>query len=266
MRLVDTHAHLGAPVFRLDLEPVVERARSAGVGAIVCAGYDARSSREAVELARRLPGVWASVGIHPNEVASASEADFDEVARVARDPRVVGIGETGLAYYRDRTPRARQRQALAWHLRLAEELTLPAILHNRAADADVASALEDAAARGGPPGLLHCFSSTDPVYLERVLATRCVVSLAGVLTFKSNDRLREVVRHLPLDRLVVESDAPYLAPEPFRGRRNEPAFVRHTVERLAEIRGLPVADLVRRLRATSERVFPPFIHPGVEAA
>jgi TatD DNase family protein len=259
--LVDTHAHLMDPAFDEDRDAVLARASSAGVGALVLVGYDLPTSRAAVELAHRLPWARASVGIHPNSAAAASDADFEAIAQLARAPEVVAIGETGLDYYRRYTPPDRQRQALEWHLRLAEELALPVIVHNRQADADVGDVL---AAAPAVRGVLHCFSSTDPTYLDRMLEAGYSVSLAGPLTFKSAADLRTMVARIPLDRVLIETDCPYLSPVPHRGQRNEPAFVRETARCLAEIVGLAFEALVERLWANSLRVFPAFAHVPVE--
>jgi TatD DNase family protein len=238
--------------FDADREAVLERAQAAGVAALVCVGYDLATSRAAVDLAERLPWVWSTVGIHPNAAAAASDADFAEIEQMARGPRVVGIGETGLDYYRDRTPARRQREALDWHIRLAEERDLPLIIHNRLADADVAAALS-AETCGG---VLHCFASDDPGYLERMLAAGYCVSFAGPLTFKNNGSLPEMAARVPLDRLLVETDCPYLAPAPHRGRRNEPAYVRFTAERLADVQQVSLEGLAESLWANTLRVFP----------
>ena len=244
--------------FDADREAVLSRARQAGLAALVCVGYDLATSRAAVDLADRVPWVWATVGVHPNAAASASAADWEAIARLARGPRVVGIGETGLDYYRDRTPPSRQREALDWHIRLAEELDLPLIIHNRLADADVAAALAPQAVLGSQAaaGLLHCFSSAEPEYLDRMLAAGYWVSFAGPLTFKNSGSLAQMAARVPLDRLLVETDCPYLAPVPHRGRRNEPAFVRLTAARLAELRGLSLEELAAQLWANSSQVFP----------
>jgi len=252
--LVDTHAHLMDPAFDADRDAVLARAAAAGVAALVLVGYDLPSSRAAVELAHQLPGARASVGIHPNSAAAASDAEFEAIAELARAPEVVAIGETGLDYYRHHTPPQRQQEALAWHLRLAEELALPVIVHNRQADADVADTL--CAASATVRGVLHCFSSTDPAYLERMLDAGYWVSWAGPLTFKSAGDLRSMVARVPLDRMLVETDCPYLAPMPHRGQRNEPGFVRDTATYLAELVGLTCDALVDQLWANSVRLFP----------
>jgi TatD DNase family protein len=253
--LVDTHAHVMDAAFDADRDAVFCRALGAGVAALVLVGYDLASSRAAVELAQRLPWARASVGIHPNSAAVASDADFEEVARLARAPEVVGIGETGLDYYRHHTPPDRQREALDWHVRLAQELALPVIVHNREADADIADAL---GTRESVRGILHCFSSTDPAYLDRMLEAGYFVSLAGPLTFKSAADLRTMAARIPIDRVLVETDCPYLTPVPYRGRRNEPAFVRETARCLAAIVGLAFEPLVDQLWTNTLRMFPAF--------
>jgi TatD DNase family protein len=262
-RLMDTHAHVMDPAFDADREAVLAMALAAGVGAVLLVGYDLPTSRAAVDLAEDVPWARASVGIHPNSVALASEADFEAIALLARRPEVIAIGETGLDYYRQYTPPSRQREALAWHQRLAEELELPLIVHNRQADADVVALLAPTPIRHlppsrGVPGVLHCFSSNDPTYLERMLAVGFFVSFAGPITFKSAQTLRDMAARVPIERLLVETDCPYLAPVPHRGQRNEPAFVRDTAECLATAVGLASAPLAEQLWANSLRVFPAF--------
>jgi TatD DNase family protein len=250
--LVDTHAHLMDPAFDVDREEVLTRAQQAGLTRLILVGYDAVSSSAAVELARRVSWTRAAVGIHPNSAAEASEADFAAIAQLAGSPEVVAIGETGLDYYRDHTPRERQREAFRWHLQLAEERRLPAIVHNRQADADVLAAAAEHAARG----VLHCFSSTDAEYLERMLALDYFVSFAGPLTFKNGSGLRAMAQRVPVERLLVETDCPYLAPTPHRGRRNEPAFVRDTAACLADIVRVSFDTIVERLWTNSLQLFP----------
>ena len=268
MRLIDTHAHLMDSAFDDDREAVLARARAVGIDALLLVGYDLASSRAAVDLARRIGWARASVGIHPNSAAEASDADFEAIAELARAPEVVAIGETGLDYYRQHTPPSRQREALDWHLALAEQLRLPAIVHNRQADADVADALAASATRASRfvPGVLHCFSSSDPDYLQRMLDAGYFVSFAGPLTYKSAESLRVMARRVPRDRLLVETDCPYLAPVPHRGQRNEPAYVRDTATCLADVVGLDVELLAERLRANSVQVFPAFDRVRQEVA
>jgi TatD DNase family protein len=205
------------------------------------------------------------VAIHPNETAAADGVRAEtlaEITSLASSPKVVAIGETGLDYYRHHTPPARQREAFDWHLRLAAERQLPVIVHNRQADADIAPALEAAASArhpaAGVPAILHCFSSDDPDYLERMLAAGCCVSFAGPLTFKNGDGARAMAARVPLDRLLVETDCPYMAPVPHRGQRNEPAFVRETAAALAAVHHVSFAVLETQLWHNSVRVVPAF--------
>jgi TatD DNase family protein len=264
-RLVDTHAHVMDAAFDADRDAVLVRARQSGVSALVLVGYDVQTSRGAVELAARIPNAVATVGIHPNSAGQASAADFATIADLARNnPHVVGIGETGLDYYRHHTPPARQREAFAWHLELANELGKPVIVHNRQADADVAGFFQTRAY--GPPGILHCFSSSDEAYLRSMLDAGFCVSFAGPLTFRNATTTRAMAALVPLDRLLVETDCPYLAPEPHRGRRNEPAYVRDTAACLAEVRGLSLERLAEQLWSNSVRVFPALAELSTEAA
>ena len=252
--LVDTHAHLMDAAFDADRDDVVQRAIDAGVSAMLLVGYDLASSRDAVELARRVPGTAAAVGIHPNSAGETSAEDFAALGELAHAPEVVAIGETGLDNYREFTSPARQREAFEWHISLAEELGLPIIIHNRQADADILPMVSSAAARG----VLHCFSSHDTAYLEQMLALGFYVSFAGPLTFKNASVTREMAARVPMDRLLVETDCPYLAPEPHRGRRNEPAFVRDTAACLAEVLGVALDELASTLWANSLMAFPGF--------
>jgi len=250
--MVDTHAHLMDPAFDADREAVVERARAAGVTQMVLVGYDLASSRAAVELSLQIQTAVATVGIHPNSVADASDEDYEAVADLARRDDVVAIGETGLDNYRHFTPPERQRWSFAWHLRLAEEVNKPVVVHNRQADSDIVDLVSEHAATV----VLHCFSSTDQDYLDRMLNAGCYASFAGPLTFKNASRLRAVSRRVPADRLLVETDCPYLAPEPHRGRRNEPAYVRDTATCLAELVGMSLELLAERLWSNTLRAFP----------
>ncbi len=255
--LVDTHCHLMDRSFNADRSQVLERAAHAGVAAFVMVGYDLASSRAAIDLARALPNAVATVGIHPNAAAAATEADFQSVRRLADDPLVVGIGETGLDYFRERTPHDRQRWAFEWHLRLAEQRGLPVIVHTRDAHADVAVALEDSARRrlaGQVAGVLHCFSG-DIAHAERMLAAGYYISLAGPLTYR-NSALPSVVPSVPTERLLIETDCPYLPPASRRGQRNEPAYLAETFQLLAKLAG---QDLRDRLWSNSLRVFPALV-------
>lgn len=258
--VVDTHAHVMDAAFDVDREQVLSRARQAGVAGLMLVGYDLASSRAAVELARQVAYARAAVGIHPNSVSEHTPSDFAALADLAHAPEVVAIGETGLDYYRDNTPPHLQREALAWHRGLARQLSLPLIVHNRHADTDVAEILGSAAvaADDAPAGILHCFSSDDPAYLTRMLAAGYWVSFAGTLTFKSAASLRQMARRVPVQRMLVETDCPYLAPVPCRGKRNEPAFVVHTARSLAEVCEVPYDAFINQLWDNTTAVFPAF--------
>jgi TatD DNase family protein len=236
--LVDTHAHVQDPVFAEELDAVVARARQAGLVAFVCVGYDLESSRRAVEIAARYPDVYATVGMHPNSAGRATDADWDELRELARAEKVVGLGETGLDNYRKRTMPEVQERWLWRHLELGDELGRPVVIHNREADDRLRAILGEWCAgrrSGGVPGVMHCFSA-DEVMLEACLELGMMISIAGPVTFKNAGRLRDVARAVPADRLVVETDCPYLTPMPHRGDRNEPAYVAHTARFLAELR------------------------------
>jgi TatD DNase family protein len=257
--LVDTHAHLMDAAFEADRVAVLGRAADAEVAAVVIVGYDLPSSRAALDLARDLPNARAAVGIHPNSAAQASAADFDALADLARDRLVVAIGETGLDNFRDFTPPVRQREALDWHLELAADLDLPVIVHNRQADAAIRPVLASYALGRSTPGVLHCFSSTDPAYLDAMLDAGFAISFAGPLTYKNASDLRAIASRVPLDRLLVETDCPYLPPASRRGQRNEPAFIRETADCLAGLHQIPWQSLLDQLWRNTERVFPALV-------
>jgi TatD DNase family protein len=258
--LIDTHAHINGPEFDEDLSEVLRRAVENGVERIICVGYDIPTSERAVTLAERHAGLYATVGMHPNSVAEAPADWKQALRRLATHPRVVGIGETGLDYHRDFTPPEQQRPALRWHLDLASELDLPVIIHNRDANADTTAELvpwarERASLR--VPGVLHSFAG-DEQMMHSCVAAGFAISFSGMVTFstKSLGYLAEVARVVPDDALLVETDSPYLAPTPHRGRRNEPAFVRNVAERLADLRGCTPEELAGLTSKNAQRVFP----------
>jgi TatD DNase family protein len=256
MELVDTHAHLDDEQFASDLNAVIERACAGGVTAIVAVGTTLETSRRAVQLTHEHPGVRAAVGIHPNYAAQAADNDWSEIAQLARELEVVAIGETGLDRFRDDTPFELQRENFERHLFLARERRLPVIIHCRDADADVLPCLEIAAREGPVRGVMHSFTG------QAATAARCLelglyISFAGQLTYTNRkfDVLREVARVVPADRLLVETDSPYLAPEPHRGERNEPAHVQLTASRLAEIRGISFEQLANLTTSNARTLF-----------
>lgn len=247
--LVDTHAHLHDPAFDADRPAVIARARAVGLAGFLTVGTDVATSTAAVTLAATEADVYAAVGIHPHEASAADAAALERIAALARGPRVVAVGEIGLDYYRDLSPRGAQRAALVAQLQLARSLGKPVLLHCRDAHADLLDVCgaEGVAAVGG---ILHCFSG-DLTVARRGLDLGLLISIAGPVTYPSARRLAEVVRALPLDRLVVETDCPYLPPQPWRGRRNEPAYLPVTAARVAELLGVAVATVAATTTETA---------------
>jgi len=232
--LFDSHCHLTDERLVTEVDQVISRAREAGVTRMVTIGADPDEFEPVIALAHRFDEVYAAIGIHPHLADRADQGFFARITDLAGDSRVVAIGETGLDYYYDNAPRAAQRKSFDRHIALAAELGLPLIVHSRSADDDTAAALRDAA-DAGVIGVLHCFAG-DTGLFDTALETGWYISFAGIVTFR-NYSGADLVRATPADRLLVETDSPYLAPVPMRGKRNEPAFVRHTAEAIAAIRG-----------------------------
>ncbi len=253
--LVDSHCHLDFPEFAPELDEVVARARAAGVGGMVTICTRLTEFERVLAVADRFDDVWCSVGIHPHEAANEPDTLAAEIAALARHPKVVGIGETGLDYHYDRSPRDRQRELFRRHIEASRLSGLPIIVHSRNAEEDTAALLEEGAEQGGLTGLIHCFTSTR-LLAERALALGFCISFSGIVTFRNAEDLRAIAREIPEDRLLVETDSPYLAPIPQRGKRNEPAFVAHTAAFLAGLRGESVEALAARTTANFRRLFP----------
>jgi TatD DNase family protein len=243
--LFDTHAHLHFPEFADDLDAVLARARGAGVRRILTIGTDVATSRAAIALAGREPDAWASVGVHPHHAAEATDADWGEIERLAQAPRVVAVGEVGLDFFRNLSPRATQEDAFRRALDLARRAKKPVLVHCRDAHAETLAILASGrVAETG--GIMHCFSG-DVAVARRCLDLGLLVSLAGPVTYPNARALPEVARFVPADRLVVETDCPFLPPQGHRGERNEPAYLPLTAARVAELRGEPLDDLARRM-------------------
>jgi TatD DNase family protein len=244
--VIDTHAHLDLCG---DADEVVERAHADGVTRVLTVGTGPESWPSALALAERHAGVYAVLGIHPHEAGPASGADVEELRRAQTHPRCVGVGETGLDFFRDYAPRGRQRELFARTIALAAEVRKPLVVHTRAADEETAELL------AGFDGtvVLHCFSS--PPLLEIAVERGYYVSFAGNVTYPKADDLRAAARAVRADRILAETDSPYLAPQPRRGRRSEPADVVHTLRALAEARGEEPAELGRRIEANAEHAF-----------
>lgn len=253
--LIDTHAHLDADRFARDLPDVVKRAEAAGLVRIIAVGITAASSRACLDLAQRYPLVVPTVGIHPNSVAEAASGDWDEIVRLAADPRVVGVGETGLDRHWDNTPFDQQEINFARHLELSRRTGLPIVIHSRDCDADTLRHLRAAYDRFGPiHGVMHSFSGDAPI-ADACVAMGLYLSFSGPLTYKNAETMRAVAARAPADRILVETDCPYLTPEPFRGKRNEPAHVAHTARKLAEVRGVSFESIAELTTANAMRLF-----------
>ena len=249
--LVDSHCHLDFTAAGPERDAVIARARAAGVGTMVTIGTKISEFKEVCHIADTEDDVWCSVGIHPHEAASEPETDATALAALTRHPKVVGIGECGLDFHYDHSPRERQIAVFRAHAAAARATGLPLIVHTREADTETAAILAEEAGTGPLSGVIHCFSSGQQL-ADAALSLGFYISLSGIVTFKNAEALRAVARAVPLDRLLIETDAPYLAPVPLRGKRNEPAFIVHTAALLAELRGLAPAELARR---TSENFF-----------
>ena len=249
--LIDSHCHLADAAFDADREAAVARARAAGVAGIVVVAERLSSAEAARALCAAVEGLWPTAGIHPHHASEFDDRAAAQLDTLLAEPDVVAVGETGLDYHYDRSPRERQREAFAWHLAASARTGKPAIVHTREADADVAQLLADAPA--GVTGVLHCFSGSREL-LEAGLAAGLCVSFSGMVTFAKWDQ-HWAVAAVPDDRLLIETDAPFLAPAPHRGKRNEPAFVASTAARLAELRGTDPDRLAALTTANAVRLF-----------
>jgi TatD DNase family protein len=252
--LVDSHCHLDFPDFEVDRDAVVARARAAGVGTMVTISTRVGRFAGLKAITGRYERIYCSVGTHPHNAAEEPDVTADELARIADDPAVVAIGEAGLDYHYDNAPREAQRAGFLRHIAAARMTQLPLVIHARDADADIAQILRDEMGKGAFPAVLHCFSSGRDLALTGI-ELGLYVSFSGILTFKNSSTLREIAAELPLDRLLVETDAPYLAPPPHRGKRNEPAFVAETARVLAEVRGLAPAEIAAVTTDNFHRLF-----------
>jgi TatD DNase family protein len=254
MAFYDSHCHLDPMRYGEDLPHVIARARAAGVTKMTVIGTRAADSEAAADLAGREPGLVSAAGIHPNDVAEIAADEWDRVVRLLTTGRVRAVGETGLDWYRDFAPRELQRDFFDRHLRLAQDLVLPVVIHTRESIRDTLDMLHDALRRGPLVPVLHSFTGSTAEAAEAI-DMGCYLGFAGMVTFRSAGDLREVAKTVPLERLLIETDSPFLSPEPFRGRRNEPAHVIHTARCLAIARGEPLEKLAAATTANAERVF-----------
>ncbi len=249
----DTHAHLQNELLRGGLEQVLERAQAAAVTTIMCIGYDLDSSREAVQLAQRYPQIYAVVGVHPHDAKQLDQNTLDELIKLAREPKVVAIGEIGLDFYRDLSPRDVQRQAFVQQIKLAQELGKPIVIHDRDAHQEVLDTIRREKA-GSNGGILHCYSGHLPLAID-LMKEGFHISFAGPVSFKNGRKAQEVAVHIPLDRLLIETDCPYLTPEPLRGKPNEPAYVVHVAQAIAQLRRKSVEEIAYLTSRNANQVY-----------
>jgi TatD DNase family protein len=252
--LVDSHCHLDFPDFAAELDAVVARARAAGIGRLVTISTRVKRHAQVLVIAERFPEVFCSVGTHPNHAHEESDIDAKALIAIAKHPKVVAIGEAGLDYFRNTSPREAQANGLRQHIAAARETGLPLVIHSRDCDADMAQILKDESGKGAFPAILHCFTGGRDLAFTAIELGH-YVSFTGILTFKASDALRAIAAALPADRIMVETDAPYLAPLPYRGKRNEPAYVAETAKVLADARGVSADDIARQTTENFFRLF-----------
>ncbi|CAH0347567.1 TatD family hydrolase [Bacillus sp. CECT 9360] len=251
--LFDTHVHLNAEQFQEDLEEVIERAKTTGVSNVVVVGFDRPTILRAMELVEQYEFMYASVGWHPVDAIDMNDEDLQWIEELSRHPKVVAIGEMGLDYHWDKSPKEIQKEVFRKQIRLAKKVKLPIIIHNREATADIVEILkEENAAEVG--GIMHCFSGSVETALECV-EMNFYISLGGPVTFKNAKKPKEVALEIPLDHLLIETDCPYLAPHPHRGKRNEPSFVKLVAEQIAEIKNVTLEEVAEVTERNAKKLF-----------
>lgn len=252
--LIDTHCHLDFPDFEAERDAIVARARAAGIGQMITISTRVKKFETILGIAESYPDVFCSVGTHPHNADEELDIETTDLVRLSAHPKVVAIGEAGLDYFYDNAPRDAQAIGLRRHIAAARETQLPLVIHSRSADEDMADILTEETGKGAFPFLLHCFSSGHELAKVGV-ELGGYISFSGILTFPKSEDLREIARTVPHDRMIVETDAPYLAPKPFRGKRNEPAHVAHTAQVLAETIGVSTEEIAVITTANAFRVF-----------
>ncbi|MGN7752819.1 TatD family hydrolase [Sinorhizobium sp. 22678] len=252
--LIDTHCHLDFPDFEAERDAIIERAREAGVAQMVTISTRVKRFDTILAIAEKYPNVSCSVGTHPHNADEELDVTADDLVRLSAHPKVVAIGEAGLDYFYDNAPRDAQAEGLRRHIAAARTTGLPLVIHSRSADDDMAAILTEESGKGAFPFLLHCFSS-GPDLARIGVELGGYVSFSGILTFPKSEELRDIARTVPRDRMIVETDAPYLAPKPFRGKRNEPAYVAHTAEVLAQAIGVSSEEIAEITTENAFRIF-----------
>ena len=260
MLIVDSHCHLNFPDFKDDLDAVITRAREGGVGVMQTICTELEEFEEISGIAERYEGIYCSVGVHPNESELKSRADLDALLSRTSHPKVIGVGETGLDYYYKHSSHQVQQESFRIHIQAARESGLPVIVHTRDAEEDTVAILADEMKKGAFKGLIHCFTSTQ--YLaDKALEMGMYISISGIVTFKSGQAIRDVVKTIPLDRLLVETDSPFLAPMPYRGKRNEPSYTLYTNKMVAELKGVSEAECAAATTANFFTLFNKAVRP-----
>ena len=252
--LIDSHCHLDFPDFAAELDAVVARARAAGVGRMVTISTRVKKHAQILEVAEKFSDVFCSVGTHPHNAHEELDIDAAALVAIARHPKVVAIGEAGLDYHYDSSPRDAQEQGFRTHIAAARETGLPLVIHSREADADMARILTEEMGKGAFPAVLHCFTGGRDLAFAAI-DLGLTVSFTGIITFKNSAALREIAAALPAERILVETDSPYLAPVPYRGKRCEPSYVLETAKVLAETRGVSLDDISRQTTDNFFRLF-----------
>ena len=252
--LVDSHCHLDFSDFAAELDAVVARAKAAGVGRLVTISTRVKKHAQLIEIAERFPEVFCSVGTHPHHADEEPDIDADALIAIARHPKVVAIGEAGLDYHYDTGPRENQAKSFRQHIEAARQTGLPLVIHARDADEDMARILKEEAGHGAFKAVLHCFTAGRDLAFTAVELGH-YIGFTGILTFKNSENLRQIAKDLPADRILIETDSPYLAPVPYRGKRCEPAYVAETAKTLAAVRGVGPADIARQTTENFYRLF-----------
>ncbi len=253
--LYDSHCHLNMEAYADDLNQIIDRATLAGVHTLLTISIKISQVPDVIAIAEQYPQVYASIGVHPHEAAHEPIAEVHELVTLTEHPKVVGIGETGLDFYYEKSPRDKQEESFRNHIAASRQTGIPLIVHTRSADGDTIRIMkEEAREKGGYPGVIHCFSSGVDV-AKMALDLGFMISISGIITFKKAQDLQDIVKTLPINRLLIETDAPYLAPMPYRGKRNEPAFIIHTAEKLAAIMDVPQEKLISQLHSNFLQTF-----------
>lgn len=249
----DTHAHLNAEQYNDDLQEVIDRALTEGISKMVVVGFDRPTIKKAMELAEKYEFIYASIGWHPVDAIDMTDEDLLWIEELASHPKVVALGEMGLDYYWDKSPKEIQKEVFRKQIQLAKKVKLPIVIHNRDATADIVEILREEGAKE-VGGIMHCFSGSPEVAKECV-EMNFYISLGGPVTFKNARKPKEVAEIIPLEKLLIETDCPYLAPHPYRGKRNEPSYVKLVAEQIAEIKQLPVEEVARATMENAKKLF-----------